>query len=351
MKVLIVKLSSLGDVVHTFPALSDAARAIPGLVVDWAVEESLVPLVQLHPAVRRAIPVPLRRLRGNPLAAWRSQEGRAVRAALAAERYDAILDAQGLMKSALIATLARGRRHGFAWGSAREGVASLAYGRRYAIPEVEHMAVRIRRLFAAALGYALPDLAPQRALGVPPAEPGTPYLVLLHGTTWSTKTWTVLRWRELAQIAASEGLAVRVFALGEAETHRAQAIARDLPEVEILPPLPLDRLAPILAGAQGVVTVDSGLGHLAAALGVPTLGLYGPTDARLTGLYGPKALELRAFRPCAPCESAHCKIAPHTLEGPPCMVDHAARAAWRALNVLRFGHADRTQRNAAPATR
>ncbi len=341
MKLLIVKLSSLGDVVHTFPALTDAARAIPGLVVDWAVEEAMVPLVRLHPAVRRVIPVPLRRLRKSPLAAWRSDEGKAMRAALGAETYDVVIDAQGLMKSAAIARFAKGPRHGFGWGSAREGIATLLYHRRHAIPEREHMAQRIRKLFAAALGYDLTGLSPDAGLNVQPLSAQAPYLVLLHGTTWATKTWTVLRWRELAETAATAGLRTRVFALGEEETRRAEAIARDLPSVEIVPPAPIEQLAPVLAGAAGVVSVDTGLGHLAAALGVPTIGLYGPTDARLTGLYGPRVLELKSFRPCAPCERSHCKIAPHTVEGPPCMVDHGARGAWRALNVLRFGNADK----------
>lgn len=340
MKLLILKLSSLGDVVHTFPALTDAVALVPGLTVDWAVEEALVPLVQLHPAVRRAIPVPLRRLKKQPLAGWRSQEGRALRAALGAERYDLIIDAQGLMKSALVSLFARGRRHGFAWGSAREGIATLFYGARHAIPETEHMALRIRKLFAAALGYSLDGLPIDAGLALVPAPAAKPYLLLLHGTTWDTKTWTVPRWRELSRIAHEAGLESRMFAVGEAETARAQAITRDMPWIHVEPPTPLDQLAPIIAGATGVVAVDSGLGHLAAALGVPTVGLYGPTNPRLTGLYGPKVLELRSFRPCAPCEKSHCKVAPHTVEGPPCMVDHAARDAWRSLNVLRFGHAD-----------
>lgn len=340
MKLLIIKLSSLGDVVHTFPALTDAMTRVPGLTVDWAVEEAFVPLVKLHPAVRRAIPVPLRRLRKQKLGGWTSPDGQALRAALAAEKYDLIIDAQGLMKSAVVSLLARGRRHGFGWGSAREGIATLAYGRRHAIPETEHMALRIRKLFAAALGYSLEGLPIDAGLAVPPAPAEKPYLLLLHGTTWDTKTWTVVRWRELARIAHEAGLACRLFAVGETETARAQAIVRDMPWITVEPPTPIDQLAPVIAGATGVVAVDSGLGHLAAALGIPTVGLYGPTDPRLTGLYGPRVLELRSFRPCAPCEKSLCKVAPHTVEGPPCMVDHAARDAWRSLNVLRFGHAD-----------
>lgn len=340
MKLLIVKLSSLGDVVHTFPALTDAVRRVPGLVVDWAVEEAFVPLVRMHSAVRHVIPIPMRRLRKSPIAGWRSAEGQAVRAALAREPYDVVIDAQGLLKSAAIACFAKGPRHGFARGSAREALAPFFYKRGHHLPETEHMAVRIRKLFAAALGYAWQDLPIDAGLAIEPAQAAAPYLLMLHGTTWPTKTWTPVRWRELAQIAHQAGLETRVFAMGEAERTRAEAIARDMPWVHLVPPGPIDRLAPVIAGAEGVVGVDSGLGHLAAAIGVPTVGLYGPTNPRLTGLYGPKVLELRSFRPCAPCEKSRCKIAPHTIEGPPCMVDHAAHAAWRSLNVLRFGHAD-----------
>ncbi|MEW6255687.1 MAG: lipopolysaccharide heptosyltransferase I [Pseudomonadota bacterium] len=340
MKLLIVKLSSLGDVVHTFPALTDAVKRVPGLTVDWAVEEAFAPLVRLHPAVRHVIPIPMRRLRKSPVAGWRSAEGQAVRAALARERYDLVIDAQGLLKSAAIACFATGPRHGFARGSAREALAPFFYRRGHHIPEVEHMAVRIRKLFGAALGYELDGLPIDAGLSIAPQDTVAPYVLLMHGTTWPTKTWTGVRWRELANLAADAGLETRLFALGDAERTRAETIARDMPWVRLVPPAPIDGLAPVIAGAQGVVAVDSGLGHLAAAVGVPTVGLYGPTNPRLTGLYGPKVLELRSFRPCAPCEKSRCKIAPHTLEGPPCMVDHSALAAWRSLNVLRFGHAD-----------
>ena len=340
MKILVVKLSSLGDVVHTFPALTDACRRIPGLVADWAVEEAFVPLVKLHPAVRRAIPVPLRRLRKAPVAAWRNGDWSRLGDALSAEPYDAVIDAQGLVKSALVARRARGTRSGFDRSSAREGLASLFYDRTFSIPEVEHMALRIRRLFAGALSYDLNGLPIDAGLSVAPAPGVRPYLMLLHGTTWPTKTWTVAHWRALATLADKAGFDCRLFAQGEVESRRAAAIAEGLPGIEIVPPGPLDQLVPVLAGAAGVVSVDSGLGHMAAALGLPTVGLYGPTDTRLTGLYGPKVLELRSFRPCAPCEKARCRIAPETVEGPPCLADHKAQDAWRALNVLRLGHAE-----------
>ncbi|MFG1479285.1 lipopolysaccharide heptosyltransferase I [Xanthobacter sp. V4C-4] len=336
MRLLLVKLSSLGDVVHTFPALTDAAAAIPGLEVDWAVEEAFAPVAALHPAVRRTIVVPLRRLRRRPLAACRSGAAGAVRRALAERRYDVVIDAQGLVKSALVAAFAHGTRHGFDRASAREGLASLTYAHRYRVPETEHMATRIRKLFAAALGYTLEDRPADT--GLRPARPeGQPYLVFLHGTTWPTKTWTRDGWRALAARAGDAGLKVLLFAHGDAETARANAIAAGQPAVELLPPQSLATLAPLLQAAAGVVSVDTGLGHLAAAYGVPTLGLYGPTNPRLTGLFGARVRELPSARACAPCEKARCRIAPDTHEGPPCLADHAADTVWQALGGLRAG--------------
>lgn len=340
MKVLVIKLSSLGDVVHTFPAVTDAARRVPGLVLDWAVEDAFVPLVKLHPAVRRAIPVPLRRLKKKPLAAFRSGEAQAVGAALKAERYDVVIDAQGLMKSAAVGLFTHGRRHGFDRATAREGLASLTYAKGHHLPEREHMALRIRKLFAGALGYSLDGLEADAGLVTAPPPAGLPYWVFLHGTTWGTKTWTVRHWRELAARAARAGREVNIFAHGAQEEERAAAIAAELPNVERMPPLGLDAVAPVLAGAEAVVTVDTGLGHLAAALGVPTVGLYGPTNPRLTGLYGPKVLELRSLRDCAPCEKQTCRIAPDRAEGPPCLADFTGRDIWRAISLLRLGHAD-----------
>ncbi|MFG1383355.1 lipopolysaccharide heptosyltransferase I [Xanthobacter versatilis] len=333
MKVLLVKLSSLGDVVHTFPALTDAMAAYPGLQLDWAVEEAFAPVARLHPAVRNTIVVPLRRMLRKPLKALRSGEAGRIRAALGAERYDIIIDAQGLMKSAAVAALAQGQRHGFDRASARESLAALTYHRRHHVPEVEHMAVRIRKLFAAALGYSL-DGRPADAGLMPGAQTGASYLVFLHGTTWPTKTWTRAGWRALAEQAGAAGLDIRLFAQGATEQARAEAIADGLPNVHLLPPQTLETLAPVIAGAAGVVSADTGLGHLAAAYGVPTVGLYGPTDPRLTGLYGPRVVELKATRDCAPCEKARCRIAPEVIEGPPCLADISAAEVWRALAAL-----------------
>lgn len=338
MRVLLVKLSSLGDVVHSFPALTDAARAIPGIEIDWLVDEAFAPLARLHPAVGKVVALPIRRMKRAPRATFSDLRARV--ADLRLERYDIILDAQGLLKSAVAGRLARGgRRHGFARGSAREGLAAASYDVGHAIPETEHMATRIRRLFAAALGYPMPESAASAGLNataVAGAVATRPYVVLLHGTSWKTKTWTVEGWRQLAALCGTAGLDVVLFAHGTEETARAAAIAAGINAVRIAPPAALDQLIPLVAGAVGAVTVDTGLGHLAAAFDLPTVGLYGPTNPGLTGLVGAHVAEWVATRPCAPCEKTRCAIRPDFGEGPPCLADHPAeRVAETLFRLMR----------------
>ncbi|MCX5493650.1 lipopolysaccharide heptosyltransferase I [Kaistia dalseonensis] len=335
MRVLLVKLSSLGDVVHSFPALTDVMRAIPDLTIDWVVDEAFAPLARLHPAVRKVIALPIRRLKKAPRATF--AEARARIADLRSEHYDILIDAQGLVKSALVDRLARASsRHGFGRGSAREGLATLAYTVGHDIPETEHMATRIRRLFAAALGYPMPEgpaapgLDPKAIIGNAGATQRQ-RVVLIHGTSWKTKTWTVDGWRTIATRAGETGRDVVLFAHGKVETGRAEAIARGLDHVHLEPPAGLDAIIPRIAAASAVVTVDTGLGHLAAAFGIPTVGLYGPTNPGLTGLVGPHVVELVAGLPCAPCEQTQCRIKPDFGEGPPCLAGHAAGRVWNEL--------------------
>ena len=336
MRVLLVKLSSLGDVVHSFPALTDAAAALPGITIDWVVDEAFAPLARLHPAIDRVIALPIRRMKKTPRAAFGDLRDALHR--LRSVRYDAIIDAQGLVKSAIAGRLAHGGgRHGFDRATAREGMAALTYDVGHAIPEVEHMAVRIRRLFAAALGYPLPATPPDAGLDrvrIAAMPAGRPYLVFIHGTTWPTKTWTVAGWRALAARADAAGRDVLLFAHGDVERARVEAIAEGNAAVRRMPPGRLERIIPILAGAEAVVTVDTGLGHLAAAFDLPTIGLYGPTNPGLTGLVGARTMDFIGRLPCVPCEKSGCQLKPDFGEGPPCMDDHQPDAVWRALQAM-----------------
>jgi heptosyltransferase I len=305
-------------VIHTLPALTDAAAARPAVRFHWLVEEGCSEVPAWHPAVEEVIPVALRRWRRAPIAAWRSGEPRRLRERLRAEAYDLVLDAQGLLKSALLARLARGPRAGLDRRSAREPLASAWYDRAIAVPKGLHAVERLRRLFAAALGYDLPSSAPDYAIRLPatagPAAP--PYLVLLHGTTWPSKHWPEAYWIELARLAREAGYGVRLPWGNEGEHQRAGRIAAG--GGVVLPRLGLTALAGELAGAAGVVGVDSGLAHLAAALGVPAVTLYGPTRTDLTGALGRRQTNLAADYPCAPCLRRECRAADRAPPQPPC---------------------------------
>jgi heptosyltransferase-1 len=335
VRILVVKTSSLGDVIHTLPAVTDAARAIPGLAVDWVVERDFAAIPAWHPAVVRVVPVAVRSWRKRPLASWRGGEIAAFRASLRGHDYDAVIDAQGLMKSAALALAARGPRHGLGFGAAREGIAAFAYRRRHAIPKGRHAIWRTRALFAAALGYALPESEPDYGLArerVPVSGLAAPYVVLLHGTTWGTKQWPVARWREIAVLARGDGFAVHLPAHGEVERARAAAIADGIGAV--LPPGDVAAAAGVIAGAAGVVAVDTGLAHLAAALGVPAVTLYGATAPELTGTVGAsQRQEIATGMPCIPCRRRVCAIT-GKAEPPPCLDWIAPAAVWSALKSL-----------------
>ena len=291
MRVLIVKTSSMGDVLHTLPALTDAMRAIPGIHFDWVVEEGFAQIPSWHEAVDRVIPVAIRRWRKAWFSAPIKAERKAFRDAIQAVKYDAIVDAQGLVKSAALVTrLAHGVKHGMDWSSAREPLASLFYNRRHHIPKQQHAVERTRELFAKSLGYTKPDTQGDYAIAqhflreLAPAE--APYCVFLHATTRDDKHWPESHWRELIAQLKESGLQIKLPWGAPHEEARAKRLAEGFDNVEVLPRLSLEKVAHVLAGAEFVVSVDTGLSHLTAALDRPNITLYGPTDPGLIGGYG-----------------------------------------------------------------
>ena len=290
MHILIVKTSSLGDLIHTLPALSDAAGSLPGLRCDWLVERAFAEIPPWHPAVARVIQCDLRRWRRRPLGAWFGGDWSRFRAELRETEYGLVIDAQGLLKSAVLAKQARGPLAGPDGSSAREPLAARFYERRYPVPprDTTHAVERNRRLFAAALGYEMPVTAPQAGLDrarFPKPDVTAPYAVFLHGTTWPTKRWPREHWIETGRWLAGRGLRV-VLPWGNAEEQaEAQAIAGACGGL-VLPASSLTSLAGWLAHARLSLGVDTGLAHLAAALGTPQLSLYGPTLPQLTGAVG-----------------------------------------------------------------
>jgi len=307
LRVLLIKTSSLGDVVHTLPALTDAARAMPGIQFDWVVEEGFAEIPAWHPAVARVIPLALRRWRKNLLQTLKSGEWRRFKARLGETRYDLVIDAQGLLKSAWLTRYVEAPVAGLDRFSAREPIASRFYDRRYGVAREQHALERTRQLFAQALGYPLPagigDYGLDRAQLA--AAAAQPYLLFLHGTTWASKHWPEAYWRELAERMSEQGWAIRLPWGNEVEKARAERIVAGLDNAALLPRLNLAGVAKVIAGASACVAVDTGLGHLAAALDVPTISLYGPTLPGRVGAYGRAQVHLCASGPNAGLGDRH----------------------------------------------
>ncbi|BBR56248.1 MULTISPECIES: lipopolysaccharide heptosyltransferase I [Pseudomonas] len=312
MRVLIIKTSSLGDVIHTLPAVTDAAHALPGIRFDWVVEEGFAEIPSWHPAVDQVIPVAIRRWRKNLWQTIKSGEWKAFKQRLRAQKYDLVIDAQGLVKSAWLTRYVKAPVAGLDRYSAREGWASRFYDRRLSVAVGQHAVERVRQLFALALAYDLPEGIGRYGLDLDRLQlpPAAPYVVFLHGTTWATKHWPEAYWRELAERLGRRNLQVRLPWGNPAEKARAERIAQGLKNCEVLPKLNLAGVARVLAAAKACVAVDTGLGHLAAALDVPTISLFGPTNPGLTGAYGRVQVHQASDFPCAPCLQKRCTYKP-----------------------------------------
>jgi heptosyltransferase-1 len=343
MKVLLIKMSSMGDVIHALPALTDAAKHILDIQFDWVVEESFQEIPRWHPAVKRVIPIALRRWRKNWLKAFKSGAPQRFFKALRQEQYDVIIDAQGLLKSAIVARCAKGLRHGLDEHSARESKSAWFYERTHSVEYQQHAVLRVRKLFAQILGYPLPEspadygirhyFAPTPTL--PRQSQGReycPYLVFLHNTTWETKLYPELYWQRLGELANQQGFQVKLTSGNTTEKARADRIAATLKNAEALPRLSILEVANLLVNAAGVISVDTGFSHLAAALAVPNVALYGPTNPVYTGAYGTNQIIMAAQFPCAPCLRKHCNHPDrHQTIAPPCFRTLPPEKVWQAL--------------------
>lgn len=289
LKILLVKTSSLGDVIHQLPAVTDIRTHFPDARIDWVVEENFAELPALHPGVSRVIPVAIRRWRRTLLkpASWR--EMAAFRHALQSFRYDMIMDSQGLIKSAAITLMAPGPRCGYDRTSAREPIAALAYDKTITIPKNLHAVERNRRLAGRALGYE-PDTQVDYGVATPQAElpwlPAHPYVVMLHATSRADKEWPEAGWLVLAaHLHSSSGLRCILPWGSPREQARSERLAAQMANALVAPQLNLTQAAALLGNARAVVGVDTGLTHLAAALKVPVVALYCASEPGLTGVY------------------------------------------------------------------
>lgn len=298
LRILLVKTSSLGDVVHNLPVVNDIHAHFPGAHIDWVAETSFAAIARMHAGVSKVIPAAIRRWRRALLQPETRTELREFLRQLRAHDYDAIVDTQGLLKSALVTCAARGMRYGLDWKSSREPL-RLFYDRTFRVPWGQHAVLRNRSLAAQALDYAMPGhtsygiTAPQRSLAWLPSARSARYAVLLHATSADAKLWPELHWQELHKYMILNNI-ISILPWGNTAEHaRSERLAATMPNAIVPPALALEDMAALLARAQGVVGVDTGLTHLAAALDVPTVGIYCATDPAATGIHAcPRALNL-----------------------------------------------------------
>ena len=301
----------MGDVFHTFPALSDAQHNLPGLVVDWVVEKSFEEIPKWHPVVDKVYPIELRKWRKTLFSKKTRQEIKTFFETVNQTQYDLIIDAQGLLKSAWVARKINGKVAGYDWSSAREPLATWFYQFKYPVAKKQHAILRLRQLLAQSLDYPLAE-KPQIVYGLNTQTWSKPdvlierlghddYLVFLHGTTWETKYWPETYWIELLQKVNALGEKVILPWGNQEENDRALRIASTTEAENVWVPkqmLSLNDMAKTLKNAQAVVSVDTGLSHVAAALEVPMVVLYRVTDPILVGADSAKVIRLES--PCAP---------------------------------------------------
>lgn len=337
MHILLIKTSSMGDIIHTLPALTDAKKIYPNLQIDWVIEESFQSLPAMHPAVNRVIPVALRRWRNQPFSRATLREWRAFYRVLREKKYDMVLDAQGLLKSACITYLARATdKVGLDAQSAREKQAAWFYKKCLAVTKHQHAIDRLRRLFSLALQYPTPNNTPEYGLlknALPRQNREVrPYIVFLHGTTWRSKTWPETYWHQLAALVSNAGFAIKMSGGTQEEVERAKRIATFASNVEVTPFLSIGDMAAMLLSARGVVAVDTGFAHLAAALDTPVITLYGATSASLTGTVGRAAENMIAtFPSCTPCLKRECHYTLPSMVIPACYEALTPEIVWEKL--------------------
>lgn len=335
MRVLLIKLTSMGDLIHALPALTDAKRAIPDIHFDWVIDESFAEIARWHPAVDRVIKSAHRRWRQNYRKHW--SEIKQFIQQVRSTHYDLVIDAQSNLKSAMVTAFSRGIKCGFDQQSAREYPAHWAYRRRFAHAKQAHAIDRLRSLLAQALHYDL-DSSPadfaidrsqlcQPALDIPKS-----YLFFVHNASWLTKLWPEAYWQQLLDLAATQTI---LLPAGNAEElARSHRLSQGRANVIALPRLPLSEIAYLLAGARGAVCVDTGLSHLSAALAIPTVTLYGATDAELIGATGANQVHVQSQFPCAPCHQKHCQYQGVARVKPACFAELTPLVVWQHLQYL-----------------
>ena len=337
-----IKLTSMGDLMHALPALTDAVSAYPGIEFDWVVDESFAEVPSWHPAVRNIYKSAHRRWRKQFLNTFKGKEVRLFVEQINKNDYDLVIDAQNNLKSAFISFLRRGHVHGMDKSSVAERPAHWAYKYRHYVDTRLHAIMRQRALFAFAMGYGLPDTRPdyglrEDAFTMPALELPDPYIVLVHNASWTTKLWPNAHWHKLIGLAAENGYNVVLPGGSKQELARAKQIAGRHENAIALPRLSLSELGGVICKARGAVNCDTGLAHLTAMIGTPAVTLYGPTSDRLIGTTGLHQQHLVASDPpyaCSPCYKRVCHFENKKSAMSSCMRAFDPGDAWSRLTRL-----------------
>lgn len=344
MRVLIVKLTSMGDLIHLLPALTDAQTMVPGIEFDWVVDRAFSEVPTWHPSVRRVIKSSHRKWKKNIIKSFRERAIQDFYGQLRQQKYDLIIDAQSSIKSAAVSLLAKGRRSGMDASSARESVAAYVYHQKIKIEKQQHAIDRLRQLFAAALDYTVPTTAPD--FSIQPVDIKLPialperYCVFVTNATWPTKCYPRACWKQLLQKAAAAGVTVLLPWGSEAEQKEVEILADGHENAQVLPRLPLTHFIPIFQRAVGAICVDTGLAHLAAALDTPAVTVYGPTDPKLIGSTGKWQRHLQIQLPCVPCYSRSCRNIDSKTQWPSCWAGLSPDAVWQAAEKIFVARGD-----------
>lgn len=300
-RILITKLASMGDLVHLLPALTDAKKADPNLTFDWVIDTNFAEVASWHTCIQNTFLTNHRKWRSSLFNKKTRSEFSSFLTKLKATSYDLVIDAQGNIKTALLSLFIKGKKAGFDASSIPEWGAHLFYDKKIHSSKKLHAISRLRELFAKALDYPLPNTPPDYQINklklIPPSLPLPPsYLVFVPIASYSSKLWPEESWNELIKQAEVLGHSILIPWGNEKERQRALRLSNNS-HVVILPKLSLSEIAYLILHAKAVVSMDTGFSHIAAALSIPTITLYGPTDPALTGTVGENQVHLSS--PCS----------------------------------------------------
>lgn len=309
MQILIVKLSSMGDIFHTLPAITDLKLAMPDATIDWVIDENFACIGRWHPAINQVIPVPLREIKKNPFKLLLSKNLRTFLKRLRHQRYDHIIDPQGLMfKSTLISLVAKGKvRHGYSYHSARDRFTSIFCNNSYVISKKIHAITRIRMLFSQALNYHFDSN--RLDFGIKPLKniEEQDYILCFHGTTWESKHWPNAYWRDLLKSLNQQNINVKLAWGNDKEKAVSLLLAKGLKHVELLAKSSIEDMQNHVQKAKAVISVDTGFAHLSQIYNKNLIVLFGPSDAQKVGPLNENSKALQCQFPCSPCFKRTCE--------------------------------------------